>query len=336
MKYILTLLLTAHMASAQKSTGTAILIRQDGKEDVQVYGQATLSAGDEVNATTNFRMASVSKQFTAACIILLKKQGKLSYDDPLDEFFPDFRTGAGIRLRHLLTHTSGLKDYELLIPADRTEQVSDADVLKWLSAVEDTYFLPGSRYRYSNSGFCILAQVVEKVSGLPYAEFVKEHLLRPLGMDNSFIYEARKPMPDRALGYAVRDGQISESDQSITSATKGDGCLYTSVADYKKWMAALAKNTLFNLKEELKLVNYPISGDLSYGLGWFNTGGNELFHTGSTCGFSNVVWLTLDGRNALVYFSNLAGHHAPAFAVEKTLNKRKPAFSLGKILGFTD
>lgn len=324
------------MASAQDTTGVAILTRQNGTDNIQVSGKATFSQRDEVNASTNFRMASVSKQFTAACIILLKNRGELSYDDPLDKFFPGFRTGAGIRLKHLLTHTSGLRDYESLIPADRTEQVSDADVLQWLSAVEDTYFPPGTRYRYSNSGFCILAEVVEKVSGISYAEFVKEYLLKPLGMDNSFIYEARKLMPDRALGYAFIGGQISESDQSITSATKGDGCLYTSVADYQKWMAGVAENKLFNLKEELRLVNYPVSGDLFYGLGWFNAGGDELFHTGSTCGFSNVVWFTLDGQNALVYFSNLAGHHAQAFALEKTLDKRRPAFSLGKILGFTD
>ncbi len=325
-----------HMVSAQKTIGTAVLIRQNGEEETRVNGPAVLGKGPDVSLYTNFRMASVSKQFTAACIIVLKNQGKLSYDDPLDTFFPGFSTGASIRLKHLLTHTSGLQDYEALIPPDRKEQVSDTDVLEWLSGVDSTYFLPGTRYRYSNSGFCILAKVVEKTSGIPYAEFVKEHILRPLSMDNSYVYEAGKPMPDRALGYTLRAGKVTASDQSITSATKGDGCLYTSVADYRKWIAAVVQNKLFHLKEELQLVNHPVSGGLSYGLGWFNTGGGELFHTGSTCGFSNVVWFTLDGRNALVYFSNLADHHAAAFDLEKTLNSRKPAFALEKVLGFTD
>lgn len=326
----------AQMVSAQDITGTAVLVRQNGEEVIRVNGPAVLGDGPEVSIYTNFRMASVSKQFTAACIILLKNRGKLSYDDPLDTFFPGFSTGRSIRLKHLLTHTSGLQDYETLIPPDRTEQVSDTDVLEGLSGVDSTYFPPGTRYRYSNSGFCILAQVVEKISEMPYAEFVKEHILRPLAMDNSYVYEAGKPMPDRALGYALRAGKVTASDQSITSATKGDGCLYTSVADYRKWIAAVVENRLFDLKEELRVVNHTISGDLSYGLGWFNTGGEELFHTGSTCGFSNVVWFTLDGRNALVYFSNLANHHTPAFDLEKTLNKHKPAFPLEKILGLTD
>lgn len=311
------------------------MIRQNGREEIRVNGQAVPGKGPEVSIHTNFRMASVSKQFTAACIILLENREKLSYEDPLSTFFPEFRTGGSIRLKHLLTHTSGLQDYESLIPADQAEQVADADVLKWLAGVDSTYFPPGSRYRYSNSGFCILAQVVEKVSGLPYAEFVKKNILDPLEMNNSFVYEAGKPMPGRALGYALRNGRVTESDQSITSATKGDGCLYTSIADYKKWIAAVTQNRLFDLKEELRLVNYAISQDLSYGLGWFHTG-DELFHTGSTCGFSNVVWFTLDGRNALVYFSNLADHHRPALALEKELKVRKPAVSLGKILGLTD
>lgn len=323
------------MAMAQEGTGTAVMIRQNGKDTLQVSGRATLPDGEAVDAHTNFRMASVSKQFTAACIILLKNQGKLSYEDPLDRFFPAFKTGSSVRLKHLLTHTSGVQDYESLIPTDQETQVSDADVLKWVSATDSTYFPPGTRYRYSNSGFCILAQVVEKVSGLPYARFVKEYILDPLAMDNSFVYEAGKPMPARALGYALRNGKVTGSDQSITSATKGDGCVYTSLADYKKWIEAVTQNQLFNLKEELLLVNHPISEGLSYGLGWFNTG-DELFHTGSTCGFSNVVWFTLDGRNALVYFSNLADHHRPAVVLEKTLKVRKPAVSLEKVLGLTD
>lgn len=324
------------MAVAQDSIGTAVLIRQNGEESLQVSGCATLPQGDEVNVHTNFRMASVSKQFTAACIILLKNQGKLSYEDPLARFFPDFKTARSIQLKHLLTHTSGLRDYESLLPADQSVQVADADVVKWLSGADSTYFTPGTRYRYSNSGFCILSQVVEKVSGMPYARFVKEHILKPLAMTNSYIYEAGEPMPHRAIGYARRDKKIAESDQSITSATKGDGCLYTSLADYKKWLDAVAQNRLFDLKKELQEVNYILQGELSYGLGWFNAGGKELFHTGSTCGFSNVVWFTLDGRNALVYFSNLADHHAPAFDLEKELKVRKPAFSLGEILSLTD
>jgi len=341
MKSLFILMLVTRMALAQDSIGTAVLIRQNGQENIKVSGRATLPEGDEVNVHTNFRMASVSKQFTAACIILLKNQGKLSYEDSLNTFFPDFKTGSNIRLKHLLTHTSGLQDYEGLIPSDQAGQVSDADVLRWVAGTDSTYFTPGTRYRYSNSGFCILSQVVEKVSGMPYARFVKEFLLQPLGMDHSFIYEAGTSMPDRALGYALCDHKITPSDQSITSATKGDGCLYTSLADYEKWMKAITQNRLFDLKKELQEVNYPIGQGLSYGLGWFNADGAEVFHTGSTCGFSNVVWFTLDGRHALVYFSNLADYHAPAFDFEKELEAgrpatRRPAVSLKKILGLTD
>jgi CubicO group peptidase (beta-lactamase class C family) len=319
----------------KNDTGTAILTKENNKIiQLSTSGLANKETGEIVNDSTNFRMASVSKQFTAACIILLKNSHLLSYNDNLVKFFSSFKNGKQITLWHLLTHTSGLTDYENLIPAGQKVQVLDDDVLNWVSQAESLHFTPGSQYKYSNTAFCILTKIIEKVSRKSYPDFIQENIFKPLEMNNSYVYEEGKNMPNRALGYALtKTGEIISSDQSLTSATKGDGCVYTSLSNYQKWINAITNNTLFNLKEELSEANYPIRGlkGLHYGLGWFNYNGEELYHTGSTCGFSNAVWI--NGGNAIVYFSNLADNHSPAF--ELSLQK-PPRFRFEEILALTD
>lgn len=166
------------IAFAQKiEPGTAIFIQ---KNNLQTYqGYANVSDKTPIDETTNFRMASVSKQFTAACIILLKNSKLVSYNDKLNRFFPSFKNGDKVSIWHLLTHTSGLYDYENLIPENQTEQVTDADVVRWVGETEEMNFAPGTKFKYSNTGFCILEQIVEKISGKPYAEFIKKISFSP-------------------------------------------------------------------------------------------------------------------------------------------------------------
>ncbi|MFC5410657.1 serine hydrolase domain-containing protein [Larkinella bovis] len=315
--------------------GGALLVVRDGKT---VYNRGVGLANREtqmpITPETNFRMASVSKQFTALCILLLEKQKKLSFDDTLLRFFPDFNPHVGqkIKLRHLLTHTSGLLDYESLLASDRKDQIFDAEVLELLKPQDSTYFEPGSRFRYSNSAFCLLTQVVERVAKQPYLDFITEHIFKPLGMNQTTLYEPGRTIPNRAMGYARNpDNTIRFSDQSVTSGTKGDGCVYTSLTDYKKWNDALTTNQLVNLPQQLERVQVPLNGPANgfYGLGWFftqtKTGTQALFHSGSTCGFSNcVVWIPAQ-KTLVVLFSNLADNHRPFADI---LNALKPAIEL--------
>lgn len=330
--------LSIHFVYAQKNDlgSAALVIESNFIKIKQTSGFSDLQTEKRVTEHTNFRMASVSKQFTAACIIILKNSGKLNYDDPLSKFFPDFKTGNKVTIKHLLTHSSGLIDYENLIPESQKEQISDADVLNWVGKVDSLFFEPGTNFRYSNGGFCILSKIVEKVSGQTFSEFMAENIFKPLKMNNSYLFEKGSSMPNRAMGYAKNEsGEIIFSDQSITSATKGDGCIYTNLVDYLKWLSALTEKQLFDIQKEMQEVNFsiPSQAGLSYGLGWFNILGKELYHTGSTCGFSNVVWLTLDGKNAVVYFSNLADNHAQAYPYFTTF---KPLFNLEKVLRLTN
>ena len=364
MRKIITLLLMAQISYAQNLTqkldallkshvgkdepGMAVLIINDGKTLYKDgFGLADVATQTPITAQTNFRMASVSKQFTAACIMLLENQGKLSYEDNLLKFFPDFNkeTGSKIKIRHLLTHTSGILDYEELIPDNLKQQILDTDVLQMLKSQSKSYFSAGSKFRYSNSGFCLLEQIIEKASGQNFVTFIKENIFEPLGMANSTIYETARPVPNRAMGYSrKKDGKLDFSDQSITSATKGDGCVYTSLDDYAKWYEALINNKLIDTETALKKINHKIEGvkDISYGLGWFNgtaNNGLEVYHTGSTCGFSNVVNIVPARKSLFVYFSNIADNHTLEKPIRELLKAEKidgSAIDFEKALSLTN
>ena len=209
------------------------------------------------------------------------------------------------------------------MPANQRNQLSDADVLALLKDRDSLYFEPGSRFQYSNSGYCLLALVVERVSGQPFASFLRERLFTPLQMNQSTVYEADKPIANRAMGYRQQGTAFVFSDQSVTSATKGDGGIYTSLLDYKKWIHALHNNTLLNVKAALSRTNQLIrtNPDSYYGDGWFfqQPTAPILFHSGSTCGFNNFVISIPDQKFLATCFSNRADNKANITAILKCL-----------------
>ncbi|MBD1395814.1 beta-lactamase family protein [Pontibacter sp. JH31] len=306
--------LDAHLQSNYSRTGpgAAVLVALQGEVlYAQGIGIADLSTGEPITPHTNFRLASVSKQFTAMAIQSLERRGLLAYEDNLLGFFPEFApVGAKITLRYLLTHTSGLLDYEAFVEEQTDWQIGDQEVLAIAAAQTATYFSPGARYRYSNTGYVLLALVVEKVSGMAYADFLGQQIFEPLGMHNTTLYEHGKLIPNRAMGYARNAlGQIINSDQGICTATKGDGCIYTSVSDYLHGYRALNKA---GRAPKLDDASFPLSGYPNgfYGMGWFfakrRDGGLEMYHTGNTSGFSNLVIRIPDCEVLIAYFSNMA------------------------------
>jgi len=147
----------------------------------KAYGFANVDRSTPASPGTNYRLASVTKQFTATAVLMLIDRGKLKLDSRLTEVLPGVPTYArGITIRHLLTHTSGLVDFEDLIPDSQTVQVLDKDVLMLLSRIDSVYFPPGAKYRYSNSGYALLALAVEAVSGQSFAKFLKQQIFEPL------------------------------------------------------------------------------------------------------------------------------------------------------------
>ena len=219
--------------------GASVLVLEGGDAVFQrSYGLADLEANVASSPTTNYRLASVSKQFTAASVLLLVEDGVLTLDDPVRRWLRTLPVAAeAITLRHLLSHTSGLIDYEDLLPPDQAHQIHDADVLRLLEREDRLYFPAGSDYRYSNSGYALLALVVERASGQRFAAFLQARIFSPLGMTATLAREDEgPPVTDRAFGYTLVGDRWERTDQSTTSAVLGDGGIYSSITDLAKWM----------------------------------------------------------------------------------------------------
>lgn len=276
---------------------SAIAIR-DGKVLFQhAYGLADVEGHVAASAATNFRLASVTKQFTAMAILILAERKRLSLDDDLTKFFPDYPAyGKQITVRHLLNHTSGLRAYEDLTPAERTAQLKDLDVLDLLKRQAGTYFAPGSEWRYSNTGYAHLALIVEKASGMRFAAFLKRNIFDPLHMSGTVAFEEGiSTVRNRAYGYSERENGFERTDQSLTSAVLGDGGIYSSVEDLYRWDQALYTTRLVRA-ETLQTAVTPavLSGGkrTSYGFGWEigeYRGLKTVRHGGSTIGFRTHI-----------------------------------------------
>ena len=275
--------------------GASVLVLRDGVPLVRrSYGNADLEAGVAATPQTNYRLASVTKQFTAAAILLLAQDGTLSLDDPVRKWLPSLPAAADpITLHHLLTHTSGLVDYEDVMAADATEQVHDLDVLHLLQTQDHLYFAPGTDYRYSNSGYALLALVVGKASGRDFATFLRERIFQPLGMTQTLAREdGISTVADRAYGYSLVDDRWTRTDQSSTSAVLGDGGVYSSIDDLAKWDAALYDNRLLgDATRTLAFAAHTRTNEPDvdgYGYGW-RIHGEVLWHSGESIGFRNVI-----------------------------------------------
>jgi CubicO group peptidase (beta-lactamase class C family) len=297
--------------------GCAVLVRVDGETIfARGYGVRSLDTREPIRPDTNFRLASVSKQFTAAAILRLRDQGKLRLDQTLTDIFPDFpEYGRAITIRHLLGHTSGVRGYEGLMPDDTTVPILDAGVLEIMKAQDSGTFAPGDQYSYSNSGYALLAMIVEARSGRRYADFLRDEFFVPLGMSGTVAFEdGRSTVPRRAYGYRRNDdGTYRFSDQSMSSSVLGDGGIYSSVEDYAKWADAWLAGSILSAGSHHGAWTSGVlasSTATNYGMGWSVEevdGITRIFHTGSTSGFNNCARLVPARHLVVVILSNRVG-----------------------------
>ena len=309
-----------------RTPGIAILVVKDGKTVFErSYGVRDLHSAVQIDQRTNFRLASCSKQFTAMSIMLLVHDGKLRYDDKLTDIFPEFPAyGKSVSIRNLLNHTGGLQDYETLLdqaaipgpgqPSRRKwtdeHQIQDAEVLSLLEHTDRGMFAPGTKWYYSNSGYVILGLVVAKVSGMPFPEFLHQRIFAPLKMNHTVAYvRGKNEISNRAYGHSKEENTWKQTDQSSTSATLGDGGIYSSLEDLAKWDEALRTNRLLS-KDEMQPAltpfvfadgaqpRWPANSDRPegapalYGFGWFldpYRGQVRMWHYGETMGFHSYI-----------------------------------------------
>jgi CubicO group peptidase (beta-lactamase class C family) len=289
--------------------GASVLVVRDGEAVVRrSYGLANLEERIATTPATNYRLASLTKQFTAAAILLLAEDGRLQLDDPVRRWLPTLPEAAGpVTIRLLLTHQSGLIDYEDVIPASMTVQLRDADVLRILESQDRTYFAPGTSYRYNNSGYALLALIVARASGQSFASFLRARIFTPLGMHDTVAHEdGVSTVADRAYGYSATAAGWSRTDQSQTSAVLGDGGIYSSIDDLAKWDAALYDDRLLR-RESLRLAFTAATAtddpSVEYGYGWRITG-ETLWHSGETMGFCNVIVRYPGRRMTVIVLTN--------------------------------
>jgi len=292
-----------------------VLVRLNGRTLFKRgYGRRDLRSGAPIDAHSNFRLASCTKQFTALAVMLLVHDGELRLDDKLTDIFPEFPAyGRTITIRNLLNHTSGLVAYEDLMdkmyagkPWQGIPQISDAAVFELMAQQMATKFPPGTAWEYSNSGYCVLARVVEKASGMSFADFLRQRIFVPLKMHATMAYEyGKNGVEARAYGYTKNAGLWLETDQSPTSATLGDGGIYSSLDDLSKWDDALRHYTLLSeaaMRPALTAVALPEDfrpspegpggAPIKYGFGWFLNpyrGHPRMWHYGESIGFRTVI-----------------------------------------------
>ena len=302
--------------AAPNGPGASLLVIHNGNvEYLKSYGLADVEKGVRVTPKTNFRLASLSKQFTGTAVMLLVADKKLRYDDDIVTWLPDLPSFArGVTVRNLLNHTGGLPGYEDFVPDSQTAQVHDRDIPVLIAGAASAKFPAGTQYDYSNTGYGLLALIVEKASGTRFADFLHDRIFAPLGMTETVAYEAgRSVVGERAYGHSVNASGVRRTDQSNTSAVLGDGGIYSSAADLAKWDRALERHALVSTSAPTLAWTPPAlpNGARSeYGFGWFvdrDHGTMRLRHHGESRGFTNSILRFPDQRLTVVVLTNRTG-----------------------------
>lgn len=321
-----------------------VLIAEKGKIVFQQsYGFANYDTKRLLNDSSVFELASVSKQFTAMSILLLMEKGKLKLTDSLRQYFPELPY-SGITIRQMLTHTSGLPDYESKMNEkwDRSKIAFNKDMIAFLSTEKmPVNFLPGTSWEYSNTAFALLATIVEKVSGKTFAQFLAENIFTPLGMHHSRIYNTRRSLKDTianyAYGFAYDDSlkkyflPDSLADLNFViylDGIQGDGCVNSTTADLLKWDRALKNHTLLSEATQNEMLKGQALMDTInksfYGYGVMvgkNDAGNFIAHSGGWPGYTTFLTRYVDTDRTIIVLSN-NNSNSPAIAatIEKMMS----------------
>ncbi|HVV02540.1 MAG TPA: serine hydrolase domain-containing protein [Verrucomicrobiae bacterium] len=290
--------------------GLALRVLRNGKPiKTATYGLANIELGVPVTPKSVFEIGSDTKQFTAACILILQQEGKLSVNDPVTKYLKDAPADwNNILIRHLLSHTSGLKSYTGLDGFALTRHLTQKQFID-LIAKEPHEFAPGEAFKYCNTGFNLLGLIIENVSGENYWQFLREHILDPLGMTATTSRNPSIIVTNRVDGYEHSRHGLVNRDYDITDIFAA-GAIVSTVEDLGKWNNSLDTNKILTdeSKQQMwtrqKLNNGKETG---YGFGWFIStveGHKNLGHGGSTSGFSATIQRFPDDHLAVIILSN--------------------------------
>jgi D-alanyl-D-alanine carboxypeptidase len=290
--------------------GLALTIIRAGKDARNgAYGFANLELKTPTRPETIFEIGSITKQFTAACILLLAQEGKLSVDDRISRHFTNIPPGwSNITVRHLLNHTSGIRNYTGHEGFELAKHLSQAQFIKAQGALPPD-FAPGEQYKYSNSGYNLLGFIIENVTGKNYWAFLAERIWGPLGMMSATDRNPEIIVTNRADGYVRKNGVLRNRDSDLTDVFSA-GAIVMTLGDLAKWNAVLDTDQLLNGSSRTQMWTagkLNDGRDCPYGFGWRVNpfeGHKNIGHSGSTSGFSASLQRFPDDNVTVIVLCN--------------------------------
>ncbi len=339
---------------ANKKINGNFLIAEKGKVIYsQSFGYANEEKKEKLNENSIFELASCSKQFTAMAIMILKERGKLNLDDDISKFIPALSSYKNITVRNLLNHTAGLPDYMELMGNlfDKSKIATNKDIIDLLSKHNPKIlFEPNTKYEYSNTGYALLASIIEKVSGSTFADFLNKNIFKPLQMKNSFVYNRRlspKKISNYAFGYVYSDSlkkyllpdEITETKMVVwLDGIVGDGCVNSTVNDLLKWDRALNTNKLLSavgLKEIFEVATLNDKSKTKYSLGWGVDEnpdfGKIVSHSGGWPGYVTYIERHITNDKTIIILQNHNDVSIPVKSIRNILyNKALPIKKIRK------
>jgi CubicO group peptidase (beta-lactamase class C family) len=290
--------------------GAVLVARGDAILFSKAYGSANLEWRIPNDTSTKFRIGSITKQFTAALILLLEQDGRLSTQDLLSRHVADIPASwKDITLFHLLTHTSGIRNFTAL-PDYRVRQVQPGSPLDQLERLrnEPLDFAPGSEFRYSNSGYLMLGLVIERVTGRPYAEVLQERIFTPLGMIGSGYDSNSAIIPTRASGYAPTPNGPQNAGYVNMTVPHAAGALYSTTGDLHRWARALFGGRVVSAAS-LKKMTTPDRNNYALGLTVRDVDGRRMIsHGGGINGFNAFLAYYPDAEITVAVLANINGN----------------------------
>lgn len=314
------------MYSNQSINGNILIAEKGNVIYKRSFGLANESTKEKLNDNSIFELASVSKQFTAMAIMILKEKGKLNIDDDFTKYIPELSYYKGITIKNLLNHTGGLPDYMTLMDTlfDKTKIATNKDIITLFAQHKPKIlFPPNTKWEYSNTGYALLASIIEKASGISYKDYLQKMIFTPLKMTNTFVYSRRyapQQIKNYAFGYVYSDRLNKFSLPDNLEETKvvvwldgvvGDGTVNSTVNDLLKWDRALYTTQLLSandMKELFETATLSDRTDTKYGMGWFIDStadfGKTVSHSGGWPGYRTYIDRHIDNDKTIIVLEN--------------------------------
>jgi len=277
--------------------GGVFLVSQKGKPVYKkAFGMANLELDAKLNTNSIFQIGSMTKQFTAIAILMLEEQGKLKVNDPISKYIPSYPNGNNITIHHLLTHTSGIKDFtKMKTISDIAQKEMTPEQMVDFFKNEPVDDAPGEKFDYNNSGYVVLGYIIELTSGGTYEDFIKKNIFDKIGMTYSYYASDRKVIKNRAYGYHKKSSGYVNKTVINFSVPFSSGSLMSTLDDMLKWQNALNQNLLLSQKNKMKaFTKYKLNNgqEIEYGYGWHLKNINGIAtreHGGSVFGFKSMA-----------------------------------------------